>query len=157
MAHPLPAPGQGWFIHAISRGGFDNLPHLTLSFDDSPRVVSVTGGPGAHLSSSGRGQIIKRRSKVGQIIKFAISGGFDNLPHLTLSFDDSPWVVSMTGGPRPHLSFSGRGQIIKRQTKVGQIIKFAISGRFDNWCEAYATTCLSCISMHPNPCREASQ
>src|SRR4051812_43135206 len=100
---------------------------------------------------------VKRQSKVGQIIKFAISAGFDNLPHLTLSFDDSPRVVSMTGGTGPHLSFSGRGQIIKRQSKVGQIIKFSISGRFDNWCEAYATTCLSCISMHPNPCREASQ
>ena len=47
------------------------------------------------------------------------------MPHLTLSFDDSPRVVSMTGGPGPHLSFSGRGQIIKRQSKVGQIIKFS--------------------------------
>src|SRR3954467_15692174 len=40
--------------------------------------------------------------------------------------------------------------------------EFKIMGRIvyscgRNWREAYATTCLSCISMHPNPCREASQ
>ena len=50
-----------------------------------------------------------------------------DLLHLTWGFDDLLRVVSMTGGPGPHLSFSGRqGQINKWESKVGQKIKFAL-------------------------------